>query len=295
MLRGRAIKLKDLLSELDRDYFYLMHLSYGNAPSRKPLWEFACDNKLIGLDKYYPVDINRKWQEVPERKKNGLAPLWRQQLELFCHEMVEGDCVLIVEGMYHFLGLGLVEDPYMFKPELSEKFFRHVRPVHWLLKYEYAKRTPFKVGHFTNTLRRVDSHSVYWPIIDHELELRSATRKAKEVATKTKEKIYPEGGLREIRTEIAIRNPKLILEARRRYGTECMVCGFDFERKYGELGDGFIEVHHLKPLSKRRNVAPTRIEDVSVVCSNCHRMIHKKRPPISPASLKHMIRKEMAR
>lgn len=52
-------------------------------------------------------------------------------------------------------------------------------------------------------------------------------------------------------------------------------CGFDFHRQYGELGVGFAEVHHKKPLSN----APLRghkvtLSDLAIVCANCHRMIH---------------------
>ncbi len=59
------------------------------------------------------------------------------------------------------------------------------------------------------------------------------------------------------------------------HGTKCMVCGFDFEEKYGELGKDFVEVHHVKPLS---SVKETKIDprtDLVCLCSNCHRMIHR--------------------
>lgn len=52
-------------------------------------------------------------------------------------------------------------------------------------------------------------------------------------------------------------------------------CGFDFERVYGSLGHGFAEVHHLRPLFERDAPSVTRIEDLAVVCANCHRMIHR--------------------
>jgi 5-methylcytosine-specific restriction protein A len=45
------------------------------------------------------------------------------------------------------------------------------------------------------------------------------------------------------------RNPKLRAAAILIHGTECMVCGFDFEKVYGECGAGFIEVHHMLPVS----------------------------------------------
>lgn len=55
----------------------------------------------------------------------------------------------------------------------------------------------------------------------------------------------------------------------------CEVCNFSFEEKYGDLGKGFIEVHHLKPISEYDENEITFIENLKLVCSNCHRMIHR--------------------
>lgn len=53
-------------------------------------------------------------------------------------------------------------------------------------------------------------------------------------------------------------------------------CGFDFFERYGELGAGFAEVHHKKPLSEApRKGQAIRLSDLAVVCANCHRMIHR--------------------
>jgi 5-methylcytosine-specific restriction protein A len=53
------------------------------------------------------------------------------------------------------------------------------------------------------------------------------------------------------------------------------VCGFSFEESYGELGKGYIEVHHLNPLSDRDTERTTTVEEVAVVCANCHRVLHR--------------------
>ena len=67
-------------------------------------------------------------------------------------------------------------------------------------------------------------------------------------------------------------------EAIRIHGTKCMICGFDFEKKYGELGKGYIEVHHIKPLSDlNEEVVVNPATDLICVCSNCHRMLHRFR------------------
>jgi 5-methylcytosine-specific restriction protein A len=60
------------------------------------------------------------------------------------------------------------------------------------------------------------------------------------------------------------------------HGTTCAICGFDFEKAYGELGKGFIEIHHLTPLGSTetpKEVDPTT--DLIPLCANCHRMIHR--------------------
>jgi 5-methylcytosine-specific restriction protein A len=55
----------------------------------------------------------------------------------------------------------------------------------------------------------------------------------------------------------------------------CEACGFDFEKVYGSLGKGYIECHHLIPLSNFDSKKETKMEDLALLCSNCHRMIHK--------------------
>lgn len=58
----------------------------------------------------------------------------------------------------------------------------------------------------------------------------------------------------------------------------CEVCGFDFAQNYPvSLGQGFIEVHHLSPLHDRNEPLRTTLADLLMVCSNCHRMIHRTR------------------
>lgn len=55
----------------------------------------------------------------------------------------------------------------------------------------------------------------------------------------------------------------------------CEACGFDFERRYGDRGRGYIEVHHRRPLHASGTVT-TRLSDLALICSNCHRMIHRR-------------------
>ena len=86
------------------------------------------------------------------------------------------------------------------------------------------------------------------------------------------------------------RNPFYRINAIEIHGLTCMACKFNFEDAYGDLGRGFIHVHHNKPLSE---TGPTRINprtDLSVLCANCHSMIHRKKiTTLSVGQLKRLV------
>lgn len=75
------------------------------------------------------------------------------------------------------------------------------------------------------------------------------------------------------------------------HGVKCVVCGLDFVDRYGEIGRGYIEVHHLVPVSKMgesRIVNP--VQDLIPLCANCHAMVHRVDPPIPPEVLCHNLK-----
>lgn len=106
---------------------------------------------------------------------------------------------------------------------------------------------------------------------------------------------FPEGK-KKLRTHICReRNYKVIKEAKDKYKKEngkliCQICGFDFEDKYGEIGKDFIEGHHTIPVSELKEGDKTKVEDVLLVCSNCHKMLHRKRPWLKPDELEQLIK-----
>ena len=69
----------------------------------------------------------------------------------------------------------------------------------------------------------------------------------------------------------------------------CEICSFSFYALYGEIGKGFIEAHHIKPLSELTQETETQINDIALVCSNCHRILHRKRPWLTPLELKEIL------
>jgi HNH endonuclease len=69
----------------------------------------------------------------------------------------------------------------------------------------------------------------------------------------------------------------------------CEICAFDFARKYGPLGHGFIEAHHTRPLSELTKTTLMRPKDMALVCSNCHRMVHRRRPWLRMGQLRRLL------
>jgi 5-methylcytosine-specific restriction protein A len=71
----------------------------------------------------------------------------------------------------------------------------------------------------------------------------------------------------------------------------CEACGFDFAIAYGQVGNGIIDVHHTKPVHTLKPGEKTKLSDLALLCSNCHRLIHSKRPWLSVEQVR-ALRKE---
>jgi len=78
-------------------------------------------------------------------------------------------------------------------------------------------------------------------------------------------------------------------ECLRHHGARCCVCDIDFGERYGELGKGFIHVHHVVPLSAvGEDYSVDPVADLVPICPNCHAMIHRRNPPLSVDELRHI-------
>ncbi len=101
-----------------------------------------------------------------------------------------------------------------------------------------------------------------------------------------------EGGKVQRFTNYYERRPNVRVAAIYHHGTTCNICGFDFEEYYGIHGAGFIEVHHLRPVSgmvKETTINPRT--EMTTVCSNCHRMLHRrKNKALSPKELRKFLK-----
>ncbi|WP_406640478.1 HNH endonuclease [Amycolatopsis sp. WGS_07] len=105
-----------------------------------------------------------------------------------------------------------------------------------------------------------------------------------------------EGGILARVHLIRERDPKLrkkkIDQARKEHGrVACEACDFDFEKTYGTRGRNFAECHHRTPLSES-GPTKTELKHLAVLCSNCHRMIHRTKPWLTVEELQDLVRRD---
>lgn len=140
-----------------------------------------------------------------------------------------------------------------------------------------------------------NSHLFIWKIKDElsealrETELTGEEHFAEEIPSDGLP-IFNEGIKRTVQVNSYERNPEARRTCIEYWKPICSVCNFDFEKIYGELGKGFIHVHHLIPISevgKAYQVNP--INDLKPVCPNCHAMLHQRNPPYTIEELKNRI------
>lgn len=91
------------------------------------------------------------------------------------------------------------------------------------------------------------------------------------------------------------RNPLVIKLAKQQFKEQygrlfCEICSFDFFERYGEIGEDFIEGHHTIPVSELVEGQKTKVEDIALVCSNCHKMLHRRRPWLTKEELKCLLK-----
>ncbi len=103
--------------------------------------------------------------------------------------------------------------------------------------------------------------------------------------------LYYEGVSKTVAVNAYERDPRARRACIDHYGTACSACGLDFGVRYGKLGQGFIHVHHIVPLSnigKRYVVNP--VKDLRPVCPNCHAMLHKGPEVLTVEQLRKLLR-----
>ncbi len=118
--------------------------------------------------------------------------------------------------------------------------------------------------------------------------------KSREITTEVKSSIsaFYEGKAMLKETTLFQRSSALVKAVKASREPICECCQFDFQKIYGERAKGYIECNHLTHISKRagRNV-PTTLDEVALLCANCHRMVHRTREGLTLDELRAEMKK----
>lgn len=104
------------------------------------------------------------------------------------------------------------------------------------------------------------------------------------------QKTYSEGTPNLVSVTKYERNPFARKKCLEHYGYSCVICDFNFENIYGQIGINFIHVHHLTQVAtvgQTYEIDP--IKDLRPVCPNCHSIIHKQKTPLTIEAVKRLI------
>lgn len=96
------------------------------------------------------------------------------------------------------------------------------------------------------------------------------------------------------RTEIVFRkrNRALIDAKKMEADGKCTVCHFDFLARYVGLKRNCLVAHHVKPIGSRCKATKTTLDDIDLLCPNCHAAVHTRKPPLTAAELRRMLKKK---
>lgn len=158
-------------------------------------------------------------------------------------------------------------------------------PVDWQSVRLEVERTPLLINHEDET--QIEDLIVSWGGMATAMTI--SLLPLEEVALKESPEVLglPEGAKQTVTVNRYERNSinRLLCIAAR--GTRCAVCSFDFGAVFGDLGRGFIHVHHVTPVSKLgENYVIKPLEDLVPVCPNCHAMLHRREPPFTVEELR---------
>lgn len=138
--------------------------------------------------------------------------------------------------------------------------------------------------------RRDELRKVSQSIIDNMSEVSQSN----ETETYDEDEEFEEGKvltklhkIRERSSSIVKKKKEQVLKTKGRLS--CEVCNFDFKQFYGDIGSGMSECHHTKPVSTLKKGEKTKLSDLSILCSNCHRVIHKSRPMLSVIEMRDIV------
>ena len=240
------------------------------------MWPKCLDLKVAAIT-YGPLerlDLSRYTRGEPANLWARLEPTQKASLGRVAYEMRAGDTIYVKQGP-KIISKGRVTGPYRFDSKFriidpNDSPWAHQVPVEWDLKFPV---TEVLLGGEQVTVLKLSREQ--GKLLSARVE--QATRAAKVMEADEGTEFKNEAIFRS-------RNRALIRAKKANCDYCCEICHFNFEETYGEIGHKFIVAHHLKLVSA--GPSKTKLDDIALVCANCHSMIHLTKQPMSIEELR---------
>jgi HNH endonuclease len=156
------------------------------------------------------------------------------------------------------------------------------------LAQKYATGEPYPAREFNAVQARDYFRGLGYTVLDRREEALA------KIAPEDEESSFPEGAAIYKLHKMLERDRGITRKAKaQRFAEtgklECEICKFNFAVIYGSIGEGFIEAHHKTPVSTIDAKTKTKISDLAMVCSNCHRMLHSRKSLLGVEDLRKQI------
>jgi hypothetical protein len=257
--------------------YYRMAMRVGNQG--QDLWP-QCFKLGVAAITYRPLentDLSRHVYNEPLSLWRKLAPTQKVSLRRVAYEMTKGDVIFVKSGK-EIVGRGIVAGPYSFdylNRIIDEDGLQwpHQVPVEWDNGFVAV-----------NVLLGAEQWAVL-PLSQEDV---------KKIETKEGERLAKldiieaqEGEPFKAEADFRVRNRELINMKKRLSDCICEACGFLFSDFYGDIGRDYIIAHHLNPIASGSR--KSTLDDIALVCANCHAMIHSRTPPVGLTDMKRII------
>jgi len=231
---------------------------------------------------YYPIhktDLNKHARGEPKELWAELAPAQKASLKRVAYEMKKGDTIYVKEAGC-IIGKGTVVGSYTYDKhgriiDPNGCPWNHQVPVKWQADFP---RVFTRLGAEQFTVIPLRQEQV--KSLEHEIaRTREDTRRLE----------VTEGQL--LRAEAAFRKRNRTIIAAKKAVSDgtCESCGMRFLDRYG-VPDLCLVAHHKKPIGQRRRASKTTIDDIALVCPNCHAVAHTSEPPLLIAAIRRMLK-----
>jgi predicted HNH restriction endonuclease len=242
----------------------IWRMSFREGNQGPEMWP-GCSRLGIAAITYLPLlktDLSKHSYGEPKKLWDQLKPAQKASLRRVAYEMKAGDIIYVKQGP-KIINKGVVTGSYHYDSKFRLKTpdnypWAHQVPVKWTPEFPAIKillgaeqlvvkiLTPNDVKKIEATVRKTSKDILRKEAIEGEIFRKEAIFRS--------------------------RNRALIQAKKANSDYRCEVCGFNFEETYGEIGQDYIIAHHVKLISS--GVTKTTIDDIVLLCANCHAMVH---------------------